>query len=269
MEDMGQGLKETFSAITWEALVEASLVVAAAALLIFLIQKLVPRVAGKLGGKSRLYLLASVPLARLLIIIITVIVVVPILVEPSFENMIAIFGALGLALGFAFKDYANSLIAGIVTLYEMPYRPGDWIEVDGKYGEVRSIGTRAAEMVTPDDTVVIIPHGKLWNALIGNGNDGSENLMCVAEFHLAPHHDVRRVMALLRDVAFASPYTKTMRPVVIVVANKAWGMTYRLKAYPLEPRDQYPFISDLTARGSEVLAGEGLTFASVPVAVSA
>ena len=129
MEDMGQGLKETFSAITWEALVEASLVVAAAALLIFLIQKLVPRVAGKLGGKSRLYLLASVPLARLLIIIITVIVVVPILVEPSFENMIAIFGALGLALGFAFKDYANSLIAGIVTLYEMPYRPGDWIEV--------------------------------------------------------------------------------------------------------------------------------------------
>ena len=72
--------------------------------------------------------------------------VVPVLVEPSFENMVAIFGALGLALGFAFKDYANSLIAGIVTLYEMPYRPGDWIEVNGQYGEVRSIGTRAAEV---------------------------------------------------------------------------------------------------------------------------
>jgi len=269
MEDMGQGLRETFSTITWEALVEAMLVVTAAALLIFLIQKLIPRVAGELGGKFRLYLLASVPLARLLIIVITVIMVVPILVEPSFENMIAIFGALGLALGFAFKDYANSLIAGIVTLYEMPYRPGDWIEVDGQYGEVRSIGTRAAEMVTPDDTVVIIPHGKLWNALIGNGNDGSENLMCVAEFHLAPHQDVRRVMALLRDVAFASPYTRTMKPVVIVVANKAWGMTYRLKAYPLEPRDQYSFISDLTARGSEVLLGEGVAFASMPVAACA
>ncbi|MDY6841129.1 MAG: mechanosensitive ion channel [Pseudomonadota bacterium] len=266
---MGQGLRETFSTITWEALVEAMLVVTAAALLIFLIQKLIPRVAGELGGKFRLYLLASVPLARLLIIVITVIMVVPILVEPSFENMIAIFGALGLALGFAFKDYANSLIAGIVTLYEMPYRPGDWIEVDGQYGEVRSIGTRAAEMVTPDDTVVIIPHGKLWNALIGNGNDGSENLMCVAEFHLAPHQDVRRVMALLRDVAFASPYTRTMKPVVIVVANKAWGMTYRLKAYPLEPRDQYSFISDLTARGSEVLLGEGVAFASMPVAACA
>jgi len=268
MGDMGQGLKEAFSAITWEALLEAALVVATAAILIFLIQKLVPRLAGRLGGKTRLYLLASVPLARLLIIVVTIIVVVPILVEPSFENMIAVFGALGLALGFAFKDYANSLIAGIVTLYEMPYRPGDWIEVDGKYGEVRSIGTRAAEMVTPDDSVVIIPHGRLWNALIVNGNDGSDNLMCVAEFHLLPHHDVRRVMALLRDVAFASPYTKTMKPVLVVVANHAWGMTYRLKAYPLEPRDQFRFISDLTARGSEVLAGEGVQFASIPVAAS-
>lgn len=269
MGDMGQGLQQAFSAITWVALVEAALVVAAAVLLIFVIQKLVPGLAGKLGGKARLYLLASVPLARLLIIVVTIIVVVPILVEPSFENMVAIFGALGLALGFAFKDYANSLIAGIVTLYEMPYRPGDWIEVDGKYGEVRSIGTRAAEIVTPDDTVIIIPHGRLWNTLIANGNDGSDNLMCVAEFHLAPNHDVRRVMALLRDVGFASPYTKTMKPVVVVVANKTWGMTYRLKAYPLEPRDQFRFISDLTARGSEVLAADGVQFVSVPVATTA
>src|SRR5690554_2914561 len=85
-----------------------------------------------------------VVIASLLIIVLTITMVVPVLVEPSFENMVAIFGAL--ALGFAFKDYANSLIAGIVTLYEMPYRPGDWIEVNGQYGEVRSIGTRAAEV---------------------------------------------------------------------------------------------------------------------------
>jgi small-conductance mechanosensitive channel len=123
------GFKETFSSITSDALLEALAVVLLASVLIMLVQKLIPALAGKLGGKLRLYLLASVPLLRLLIIVLTIVTVVPILVEPSFENMVAIFGALGLALGFAFKDYANSLIAGIVTLYEMPYRPGDWIEV--------------------------------------------------------------------------------------------------------------------------------------------
>ena len=259
------GIREAFSAITSQALLEALLVVILAAALTIGIQKLFPKIAGKLGDKPRFYILALVPLLRLIIIVGTIIVVVPILVEPSFENMVAIFGALALALGFAFKDYANSLIAGIVTLYEMPYRPGDWIEVDGQYGEVRSIGTRAAEIVTPDDTVVVIPHEKLWSSLIANANDGTDNLMCVAEFNLEPHHDVGRVMSLLRDVAYTCPLTRTFRPVVIVVSNRPWGMCYRLKAYPIELKDQFRFISELTARGASALAAEGVRFVSAPV----
>ncbi|QSP94631.1 mechanosensitive ion channel [Marinobacter salinisoli] len=258
-------VKKVFATITSEELLEALLVVLIASVLIFLVQKLLPALASRLSGKPRLYLLASVPLLRLLIIAATIIVVVPILVEPSFENMVAIFGALGLVLGFAFKDYVNSLIAGIVTLYEMPYRPGDWIQVDDHYGEVRSIGARAAEIITPDDSVVLVPHLKLWNALLANGNDGTDRLMCVAKFHLEPNHDVDQVLELLRDVAFTSPFTRTWQPIVVVVENEPWGMLYRLKAYPLEPKEQFRYVSDLTARGARVLAKEGVRFISAPV----
>lgn len=263
MDDLG--IKEAFASITGQALLKALVVILIASLIILAIQKVFPRVAEKLGGKPRLYLLASVPLLRLLIILATVVAVVPILVEPSFENMVAIFGALALALGFAFKDYANSLIAGIVTLYEMPYRPGDWIEVDGQYGEVRAIGARAAEIVTPDDTLVIIPHSKLWNSLIANDNDGTDNLMCVADFHLEANHDVGQVRALLRDIVFTSPRTKTWQPVAVIVFNKPWGMHYRVKAYPFDPKEQFQFISELTARGSAELARQGVRFVSAPV----
>lgn len=258
-------IKGALSSITSEALLEAAILVVIASLLIIVVQKLVPAVAGKLSGKPRLYLLASVPLLRLLIIILTITMVVPVLVEPSFENMVAIFGALGLALGFAFKDYANSLIAGIVTLYEMPYRPGDWIEVNGQYGEVRSIGTRAAEIVTLDDTVIVIPHGLLWNTLLANGNDGTDNLMCVAEVYLDPNHDVARMQSLFRDTIYACPLTKTHQPVVVAVSAGDTGMKYRLKAYPLEPRDQTRFISDLTARAAEICAAEGVRMISRPL----
>jgi small-conductance mechanosensitive channel len=260
------GFKETFSSITSDALLEALAVVILASVLIMLVQKLIPALAGKLGGKLRLYLLASVPLLRLLIIVLTIVTVVPILVEPSFENMVAIFGALGLALGFAFKDYANSLIAGIVTLYEMPYRPGDWIEVNGRYGEVRSIGTRAAEIVTLDDTVIVIPHSLLWNTLLANGNDGTDNLMCVAELHLDPNHNVARMQHLFRDVVFTCPLTKTYQPVIVTVSATDDAMRYRLKAYPLEPKEQSRFISDLTARAADVCAREGVRMVSKRVA---
>lgn len=265
---MGEfGLKDALSTLTSESVIEALLLVALSVAAILVIQSFLPRLAHKLGGKPRLYILASVPLLRLLIIVGTIILVVPVLIEPSFENMFAIFAALGLALGFAFKDYANSLIAGIVTLYEMPYRPGDWIEVNGHYGEVRSIGTRTAEIVTADDTVVVIPHGVLWNTLIANGNDGTDNLMVVTEFHLEPNHDVQRVRNLLRDVAFTSPLVKTWLPIFVVVANKPYGHCYKVKAYAVSPRDQFQFQSDLISRGSEALTEEGVAFVSVPQAI--
>lgn len=258
------GIKSALSSITVDALLSALLLVVAASLLIFLIQKLVPVIADRLSGKPRLYLLASVPLLRLLIIVLTIILVVPMLVEPSFENMVAVFGALGLALGFAFKDYATSLVAGIVTLYEMPYRPGDWIEVNGHYGEVRSIGTRTVDMVTLDDSVVVIPHGVLWNSLMANGNDGTDNLMCVAEVFIDPNHDVDRMLNLFRNAIFTSPLTRTYQPVRVTVSAQKAGMQYRLKAYPIEPREQVSFVSDLTARAVAICREEGVPLIALP-----
>jgi small-conductance mechanosensitive channel len=256
------GLKDALASITSEALWEAIALVAIASLLVFLVQKLLPMLAGKLSGKLRLHLLALVPVLRLLIIVLTIILVIPVLIEPNFQNMVAILGGLGLALGFAFKDYANSLIAGIVTLYEMPYRPGDWIEVNGQYGEVRSIGTRAAEIVTLDDTVIVIPHSLLWNTLLANGNDGTDNLMCVAELYLDPNHDVGAMTRLFRDAIFTCPLTRTYQPALVTVSAKDDGMCYRLKAYPLDPRDQSRFISDLTARAAEICLEQGVRMVS-------
>lgn len=68
---------------------------------------------------------------------------VQIVVEPTFQNILAIVASIGLALAFVFKDYASSLVAGLVTILEGPYQPGDWIELDGTYGEVKLIGVRA------------------------------------------------------------------------------------------------------------------------------
>lgn len=259
------GLKDALDAITSGAIVDAAILIAVAWLFILGVQKILPGIASRFSGKPRLYILAAVPLLRLVIILGVIVLIVPILLEPTFENLVAVFGALALALGFAFKDYANSLIAGIVTLYEMPYRPGDWIEVDGQYGEVRSIGTRAAIIVTPDDTAVVIPHGKLWSSLIANGNDGTGNLMCVAEFYLDPEHDAAEVKARLRDVAFTSPWTKTYQPVIVVLSERPWGTCYRLKAYPVDPRDQFQFISDLTIRGKAVLRQMNVRQVTAPV----
>ena len=220
-------------------------------------------------GRYRYFVLALEPVLRLIIIFIAFVLIVARIIEPTLENVLVLLGALGLGIGFALKDYVSSLVAGVVTLFELPYRPGDWIEVNGTYGEVQSIGMRSAEIVTADDTVVIMPHLKLWDNLILNANDGSQKLQCVVHFYLHPNHDAAQAKNALHDVMLTSPYLRLDLPTKVVVTEEPWGTHYRLRAYPVEPRQQFDFITDLTIRGKAALMELGVEFARPPISASA
>ncbi|MFP3868366.1 MAG: mechanosensitive ion channel family protein [Desulfobacteraceae bacterium] len=243
------------------------LIVVAAWLLIAAIERLFPKLADRVPGRLRMYIMPSVPVLRLLIMVVAVILIVPLVIKPTFQNLVAILGAIGLALGFALKDYISSVLAGIVAIYERPYRPGDWVEIEGAYGEVQSLSLRALRMVTPDDTVVTIPNLKIWTTRIYNANYGQRNLLCVADFYLHPQHEAGAVRRKLQDVALTSPYLDLGQPIAVIVAEKPWGTHYRVKAYPIEGRDQFQFTSDITVRGKAALAKMGIKAAIAPYAV--
>ncbi len=251
------------------AFFEIGMILAVATLLIFSAQRVLPWFANRLHGQMRLTVLALVPVLRLLIVIGAFLLVVPLVINPTVQNMVALLGTAGLALGFALKDYASSLIAGVVAVGEKPYRNGDWIEIDGHYGEVRHVGMRTVQIVTPDDSLVTIPHAKLWTNAIVNANDGGPRLMCVADFYLHPAHDAAAVRQVLQDVALTSPYLRLDSPSYVIVLEKPWGTHYRLKGYPLDARQQFRFISDLTVRGKTALGALGVRFAAVPTQASA
>lgn len=257
-------LSSIFNQMDIWTLVQLLVIASVAGLLISLSQRVLPFLANHLFGRLRLLLLASVPLARLFILVTAFCLAIPLIVEPSLQNMVALFGSIGLALGFALKDYASSLIAGIVAVYEMPYRNGDWVEIAGTYGEVRHVGMRTVQIVTPDDTVVFIPHLKIWQELVFNANSGHPHLQCVASFYLMPQENGSLVRQILKDVAYASPYLNPTLPVVVVVTEKFGGTEYKLKAYPIDGRQQFQFISDLSVLGMKSLLGAGLSPARIP-----
>ncbi len=222
--------------------------------------------AEKAPAQLRLFILRFVPVSRLLIAIISVVIIVPVLIEPKFQNVIALIASVGVAFAFAFKDYASCLAGGLVTVLENTYQPGDWIEVDGIYGEVKSIDMRAVRIVTPDDTEVSIPHLRLWSTSIFNASSGSHSLLCVADFYLHPEHNASLVRQRLTEVAQNSSYRKPETDVTVIIFEKPWGTHYRLKAYVKESREQFLFITDLTVRGKEMLSSLGIRFAQATYA---
>ncbi|GAB4271587.1 MAG: mechanosensitive ion channel [Candidatus Rifleibacteriota bacterium] len=243
-------------------------IIAGAFVLTYLVKRLLPLLAEKFPPRFRYYFLPVAPILSLFIMVAALLLILPIVIRPSLQNVVAIFGTIGLALGFAFKDFASSLIAGIITIFEQPYRVGDRVTINGIYGEVIAINLRSLRLVTPDDTVVTIPHNKIWNESILNSNDGNREQMCVADFYVLPGHDASRVRSLLRDVALASPYTLFRRPVKVQVMERPWGTRYRIKAYPVDGRDEFAYISDLTVKGRAALTRLGVRFANVQPAVA-
>jgi small-conductance mechanosensitive channel len=229
-----------------------------------------PRAAEALPAGIRIRLLPLVPALRLVISVVAVLWIVPLVISPTPQNLVAILGALGIALGFAFKDYATSLVAGVIAVYERPYRQGDWVRIGDVYGEVRSVGLRALQVVTPEDDVVTFPHSVLWSEDgVANANDGGRTLQVVARLWLEPEHDGAQVRDRLREVAWTSPWLDVTRPVEVIVREEPWGTRYDVKAYPLDARDQFRFLSDLTVRAKEVVAAAGARYAAAPPAPDA
>ena len=91
----------------------------------------------------------------------------PIAVTVAFPSMtpgrlISTLGIGGIAIGFAFKDIFQNLLAGILLLLRHPFRVGDEITTGEFTGTVEAIETRATHIRTYDDKRVIIPNGDVY-----------------------------------------------------------------------------------------------------------
>ncbi|ASJ76370.1 mechanosensitive ion channel family protein [Granulosicoccus antarcticus] len=248
---------------------QIALIIFSVWLLIFLSRQLLPILAKHGPSKLRLYFLAAVPFIRLCLLAVAVLMIIPIIFNITLQNFLVIAGAVSVAIGFAFKDLASSLIAGVVAIFERTYRPGDWVRIEDDYGEVQEVGLRAITLRTPDDDIVTIAHDRIWSNNISNSNDGQQTLMCVADFYLDANHDAAAMRVVLHDIALTSAFLDYSKPVLVILAEVPWGSHYKLKAYPFDMRDQFEFISDMTVRGKLGIREAGAKEVQAPAMIQA
>ncbi len=264
MEDQVDKFANLFNTLSVWVISEGIVVIILAWVLFKTIEKVLPVVAERLPAGLRQGTLNAIPITRVLLIIGVIVWLVPLIFNVTLQNFVLIAGALSVAIGFALKDLASAVIAGLVALFEKPYRLGDWVRVGENYGEVITVGMRAFQLRTPDDNIVTIPHDRIWTHNIINGNDGDSTLMCVADFFVARGQPTEGVAERLRDVARTSQFLNLDRAIIVVAKNTPVGITYQVKAYPFEPRDQFAFITDLTERGNAMLLAKGVETTEFP-----
>ena len=78
------------------------------------------------------------------------------------SDLFSVLGIGGVAIGFAFRDIFQNLLAGILILLTRPFRIGDQIVTGGYEGTVEDIQVRATTIRSYDNRRAVIPNSVLF-----------------------------------------------------------------------------------------------------------
>ncbi|AFZ46923.1 MscS Mechanosensitive ion channel [Cyanobacterium stanieri PCC 7202] len=227
---------------------------------VFLIQKITNWIAERVPRRYRLLTKQSLPFWKGLILLITIAYLVRLFFNLSESNLLALTGSIAVAVGFAFKDYISSIIAGVVALFESPYRVGDRIQIGDHYGEVVSYGLRGIQIQTPDDNTVTIPHNKAWTEAISNANAGNLEAQVATEFFFEHDADDEMIINILYQAAYSSKYTQLKLPIRVLMKEEEWGTKFKLRSYPMDARDEFLYQTDLIRRAKKAFARHNIAY---------
>jgi small-conductance mechanosensitive channel len=182
--------------------------------------------------------------------------------QPPKEFLIAAGGAVAVALGFALKDVVASLVAGVLLLFDRPFRVGDRVTFGNTYGEIVSIGLRTVRLVTLDDNLVTIPNARFITDVVASGNAGELDMMVVTDLHISLDADIEAARQLIEEVVVTSRFAYLKKPVTFAIEEvevaRTLGIRLRTKAYVLDVRYEKAFQSDIVTRVTHLFRQRGV-----------
>ena len=81
-------------------------------------------------------------------------------------DVLAIFGIISVAAGFAFKDTFENLLAGVLLLLRDPFQSGDQVEVADREGTVEGVTVRETLLRGYDGRHYFVPNAKVMTGII-------------------------------------------------------------------------------------------------------
>ena len=83
-------------------------------------------------------------------------------------SLIAVLGAASLAIGLALQGTLSDLASGVMLIIFRPYKLGDFVDIAGTTGTVKSIDLFVTELSAPDNIRIVMPNSKAWGSIIIN-----------------------------------------------------------------------------------------------------
>ena len=172
-------------------------------------------------------------------------------------SILAVLGAIGLAIGLALQGTLANIAAGLMLLWLRPFRVGDFIEAGNVAGTVKDVGLFASELHSGDGIYQFVPNSELWNKRIINYSRLDRRLIDL-KFEISFADDIeiacQRLLELVNSDPRVLPYpapncsVDKLTGASVVLGLNAWTTTANYGALR----------SALIIRGKKALESAGL-----------
>ena len=213
------------------------------------------------SAERRLFFKRIVPIARIVLWAFAIYFVIRVVFAVDARGLLAAAAAVGVAIGFAAQDILKNIFGGLVIVFDQPFQVGDKIQVGNSYGEVVSIGLRSTRIVTPDDSLVSVPNSQIVDTQVSSANSGALDCQVVTDLYLPGFVDEAEAKRIAYQAAASSKYVYLQKPIVVLVKDefKETFLTHlKVKAYVLDARYEFVFMSDVTERARAEFRRHGL-----------
>jgi small-conductance mechanosensitive channel/CRP-like cAMP-binding protein len=104
-----------------------------------------------------------------LIYLVAVFAIIAYVFDLPIQGLIATSGAIAIVLGLALQSTLGDVFSGVVLSFSRPYRPGDWISLEGGTdGRVIELNWRATHVLTGRRDLAIVPNSTIAKSKIVN-----------------------------------------------------------------------------------------------------
>ena len=135
-------------------------------------------------------------------------------------SLIAILGALALAIGLALQDTLSNLASGVLIIMLRPYEVNDLVEIGGERGTVTTVAFFHTHLRTLDNKVLLIPNSDVMDGNIINYS-AMDWIRVDMTFGISYDDDLRKAKQILQDIIASDERITDDPPPLIAVQELA------------------------------------------------
>ncbi len=178
--------------------------------------------------------------------------------EINIGPLLALIGAAGFVVAFALQGTLSNFASGIMIMLYKPFDVGNFVDVAGVSGTVRSMNLVTTTITTPDNQIMVVPNNSIWGNIITNIT-GSEERRVDLVFGIGYGDNIDHAQQVLVDVVGQHPLVlRTPAPVVQVHELAESSVNFICRPWA-KTDDYWTVYWDITRTVKERFDAEGIS----------